>query len=191
MSRADKDISSSLPVDQEKLVEQLRDPKTAAAAFNVMMKLYGERIYWHIRKMVDAHDDAMDLLQNVFIKAWKSLDKFRGAAKLSTWLYKIAVNESLNFIKKEKAAQGITDADSDEALFANLEADPWFDGDELQAELQRAIAALPEKQRLVFRMRYYDEMKYEEISEILGTSVGALKASYHHAVSKIAKHFDL
>ena len=98
MSRADKDISSSLPVDQEKLVEQLRDPKTAAAAFNVMMKLYGERIYWHIRKMVAAHDDAMDLLQNVFIKAWKSLDKFRGAAKLSTWLYKIAVNESLNFI---------------------------------------------------------------------------------------------
>ena len=151
---------ADIPVDEAALVEHLRDPKRAQKAFDTMMRLYGERIYWHIRK-------------------------------LSTWLYKIAINESLNFIKKEKTRLGSDGTESDEALFAGLEADPWFDGDELQAELQRVIASLPEKQRLVFRMRYYDEMKYEEISEILGTSVGALKASYHHAVNKITKHFQL
>ena len=183
--------AADISVDEAALVEHLRDPKRAQKAFDTMMRLYGERIYWHIRKMVPVHDDAVDLLQNVFIKAWNSLDRFRGDAKLSTWLYKIAINESLNFIKKEKTRLGSDGTESDEALFAGLEADPWFDGDELQAELQRVIASLPEKQRLVFRMRYYDEMKYEEISEILGTSVGALKASYHHAVNKITKHFQL
>lgn len=182
---------ADIPVDEAALVEHLRDPKRAQKAFDTMMRLYGKRIYWHIRKMVPVHDDAVDLLQNVLIKAWNSLDRFRGDAKLSTWLYKIAINESLNFIKKEKTRLGSDGTESDEALFAGLEADPWFDGDELQAELQRVIASLPEKQRLVFRMRYYDEMKYEEISEILGTSVGALKASYHHAVNKITKHFQL
>lgn len=184
-------LNTAVPVDEGKLVEQLRDPATATKAFDVMMRLYGERIYWQIRRMVANHDDAADLLQNVFLKAWNSLDKFRGSAKLLTWLYKIAINESLNFIKKEKNRLGATGVESDEILFANLEADPWFDGDELQAELQKAVAQLPEKQRLVFRMRYYDEMKYEDISEILGTSVGALKASYHHAVNKISKHFNL
>lgn len=182
--------AADIPVDEAVLVEQLRDPKRAQKAFDTMMRIYGERIYWHIRKMVPTHDDAVDLLQNVFVKAWNSLDRFRGDAKLSTWLYKIAINESLNFIKKEKSRLGDS-SEGDEALFAGLEADPWFDGDELQAELQRVIASLPEKQRLVFRMRYYDEMKYEEISEILGTSVGALKASYHHAVNKITRHFQL
>lgn len=184
-------LNTAVPVDEGKLVEQLRDPATATKAFDVMMRLYGERIYWQIRRMVANHDDAADLLQNVFLKAWNSLDKFRGSAKLLTWLYKIAINESLNFIKKEKNRLGANGVESDEILFANLEADPWFDGDELQAELQKAVAQLPEKQRLVFRMRYYDEMKYEDISEILGTSVGALKASYHHAVNKISKHFNL
>ena len=184
-------VKSALPVDEEKLVEQLRNPASAPQAFDVMMRLYGEKIYWHIRKMVPAHDDAADVLQNVFLKAWNSLDKFRGAAKLSTWLYKIAINESINYIKKEKNRLGIDNIESDEGLFANLEADPWFDGDELHAELQKAVAELPEKQRLVFRMRYFDEMKYEEISDILGTSVGALKASYHHAVNKITKRFNL
>lgn len=185
------DNERDIPVDEEKLVEQLLDSKRAEKAFDTMMRLYGERIYWHIRKMVPNHDDAVDLLQNVFIKAWGSLDRFRGAAKLSTWLYKIAINESLNFIKKEKVRLGGDGGEGDETLFANLESDPWFDGDELQAELQRVIAALPEKQRLVFRMRYYDNMKYDEISDILGTTVGALKASYHHAVNKITKHFQL
>lgn len=184
-------INNIASVDEQKLVQQLRDPQKAAQAFDVMMRLYGEKIYWQIRRMVANHDDAADLLQNVFLKAWNSLDKFRGAAKLSTWLHKIAINESLNFIKKEKTRLTTNNADSDEAIFENIEADSWFDGDELQAELQKVIASLPEKQRLVFRMRYYDEMKYEEISEILGTSVGALKASYHHAVTKIAHHFNL
>lgn len=191
MSDSKGALQGFTPIDEEKLVEQLRDPATASQAFDTVMRLYGERIYWQIRRMVASHDDASDLLQNVFLKAWGSLDKFRGAARLSTWLYKIAVNESLNFIKKEKRRLGADGTESDEVLFANLEADPWFDGDRLQAELQKAISALPEKQRLVFRMRYFDDMKYEDISEILGTSVGALKASYHHAVTKISRHFDL
>lgn len=182
---------TNLPIDEEKLVAQLQTPATAQSAFDIMMRMYGEKIYWHIRKMVANHDDAVDLLQNVFLKAWNSLDKFRGSAKLSTWLYKIAINESLNFIKKEKIRLHVDAEEGDAALFSSLEADPWFDGNELQAELQKAVADLPEKQRLVFRMRYYDEMKYDEISEILGTSVGALKASYHHAVDKIVKHFNL
>lgn len=180
-----------MPVDEEKLIAQLRDRSTAAHAFDTMMRLYGERIYWQIRRMVPNHEDASDLLQNVFLKAWDSLGNFRGAAKLSTWLYKIAVNESLNFIKKEKSKMGLDNIDSDAALFDNIEADPWFDGNQLQADLQKAVAELPEKQRLVFRMRYFDEMKYEEISEILGTSVGSLKASYHHAVTKLTNRFSL
>lgn len=142
--------------------------------------------------MTASHDDAADLLQNVFLKAWNSLDKFRGEAKLSTWLYKIAVNETLNFIKKEKSRQSTTNtSDNDEFLFNNIESDPWFDGDELKAELLKVVASLPERQRMVFRMRYFQDMKYEEISNILGISVGALKASYHHAVNKISNHFEL
>lgn len=191
MEQGKTSINVPLPIDEDKLVAQLRNPLTASPAFDNMMRIYGERIYWQIRRMVADHEDAVDLLQNVFIKAWESLDKFRGEAKISTWLYKIAVNESLNFIKKKKARLGYENTETDDMLFENLEADPWFDGDQLQMELQRAIAELPEKQRLVFRMRYYDEMKYEEISEILGTSVGALKASYHHAVNKISRHFNL
>ena len=136
--------------------------------------------------MVASHDDANDLLQNCFLKVWNNLHNFRGDAKLSTWLYKIAVNETINFLNKERQRNNLTEGDTDdEFLMRNLESDSYFDGDELQKELQKAIMQLPEKQRLVFNMRYYDEMKYEEMSEILGTSVGALKASYHHAVKKI------
>lgn len=174
------------PIDDRQLIEDLQNPAKANAAFDAMMRAYGEKMYWQIRKMVVSHDDAMDLLQNAFIKAWKNVEHFRGDAKLSTWLYKIAVNESINFLNKERARRHVSaDGEEDSFLLDNLEADEWFDGDELRLELQKAIARLPEKQRIVFNMRYFDEMKYEQMSEILGTSVGALKASYHHAVKKI------
>lgn len=178
-------MAYSAPIDEKKLVADLQNPKTAHKAFDTLVRSFGEQIYWQIRKMVADHEDANDLLQNCFIKAWKNIHNFRGDAKLTTWLYKIAVNESINFLNKERQRQGITAEDGDDFLLQKIESDPFFDGDSLQLELQKAILALPEKQRIVFNMRYYDEMKYEEMSEILGTSVGALKASYHHAVKKI------
>lgn len=175
------------PIDEKQLIKDLQDPAKANEAFGVLVRTYGESIYWQIRRIVLNHDDADDVLQNCFLKAWKNLPLFRGDAKLSTWLYKIAINESLNFMNKEKNKKEMTDIDGDGLLLANIEADPFFDGDELKLELQKAINALPEKQRLVFNMRYFDEMKYEDMSEILGTSVGALKASYHHAQKKITE----
>lgn len=173
------------PVDEKQLIADLQNPSTAAQAFDTLMRAYGEQVYWQIRKMVVSHDDANDLLQNCFIKTWKNIHNFRGDARLSTWLYKIAVNESINFLNKERQRQGVTEDGDDSFLLQNIESDEYFDGDELQLELQRAIMQLPEKQRIVFNMRYFDEMKYEDMSEALGTSVGALKASYHHAVKKI------
>lgn len=173
------------PIDEQELIRQLHNPTTASQAFGVLLNTYSQPVYWQIRKMVASHEDANDLVQNVFLKAWNNLNNFRGDAKLSTWLFKIAINESINFINKEKQRLQINEDADDSFLLNNIEADEYFDGDELQAELQKAIAKLPEKQRLVFNMRYFDEMKYEEMSEILGTSVGALKASYHHAVKKV------
>lgn len=182
-----KRMGYKAPIDEKELVNQLKDAKAASRAFETLLKTYSEPVYWQIRRMVLNHDDANDIVQNVFLKAWTNLHNFRGDAKLSTWLFKIAVNESINFLNKEKhRIHGSTDDDED-MVIKNLEADSYFDGDALQLELQQAIAELPEKQRLVFNMRYYDEMKYEEISEILGTSVGALKASYHHAVKKLTE----
>ena len=176
------------PIDEKELVKQLRDEKTATGAFEILLKTYTEPVYWQIRRMVLNHDDANDIVQNVFLKAWTNLHNFRGDAKLSTWLFKIAVNESINFINKEKhRAQLTVDEDEESIAIKNLEADSFFDGDSLQKEFQAAIAKLPEKQRLVFNMKYYEDMKYEEMSEILGTSVGALKASYHHAVKKLTE----
>jgi RNA polymerase sigma-70 factor (ECF subfamily) len=139
---------------------------------------------------VQNHDDAADLLQNTFLKAWQSLELFRGDAKLSTWLYKIAVNESLSFLAKERKRNNLSLDDQESALANTIEADAYFDGDELQEKLRKAIVTLPEKQRIVFNMKYFDEMKYEDMSLILGTSVGALKASYHLAVKKIEKFFE-
>ena len=169
--------------------ERLRNPETRKVAFEAMVRALAPRLYVPIRRIVLFHDDADDVLQNTFIKAWSNIGSFRGDAKFSTWLYKIAVNESITFINKKKVQNNISLDDDSSFLTSNLEADRYFDGDEAQLKLQKAIATLPDKQRLVFNMRYYDEMKYEDMSEILGTSVGALKASYHHAVKKIESFF--
>lgn len=175
-------------IDEASLVADLQRESTARKAFERLVRAYSEPIYWQIRKMVFNHDDANDLLQNVFLKAWNNIHNFRGDAKLSTWLFKIAVNESINFINREKSRMNISaDTDDTSFLIDRLEADDYFDGEELHQELLKAVASLPEKQRLVFNMKYFDDMKYEEISDILGTSVGALKASYHHAVKKISE----
>lgn len=178
-------MSYTATIDEQKLVVDLQNPATSGEAFNTLMRTYGRQMYWQIRKLVLNHEDASDLLQNSFMKAWTNIHNFRGDAKLSTWLYKIAVNESINFLNKERKRRQLSEDDPDDFLLNNLEADEYFDGDELHKELQEAILRLPEKQRIVFNMRYFDEMKYERISEILGTSVGALKASYHHAVKKV------
>ena len=172
--------------NEEELVEQLLDPEKRREAFSLVISQYQEKLYWQIRKMVVNHDDADDVLQNTFMKAWRSLDSFRGESKFSTWIYRIAINESITFINKQKQEQNILQqGDGDNWLVDNLQADEYFDGDELQLALQQAIAALPDKQRQVFNMRYFDEMKYEDISQIVGTTVGALKASYHIAAKKI------
>lgn len=176
--------------NEEQLLDELRNPRTNRKGFARLVSEYSERLYWQIRKMVLSHDDANDILQDVFIKAWMNLENFRGEAKLTTWLYRIAINESITFLNK-KRSQNTTSLDvEDSFLMGTLEGDPYFDGDEAQKLLQKAILTLPEKQRLVFQMKYSEEMKYEEISDILGTSVGALKASYHHAVKKIEKFLD-
>lgn len=182
-------MAKELPREDTDLIERLRQPATCRQAFNDVMRQYSEPLYWQIRRMVESHDDANDILQNTFMKAWGSLENFRGDAKLSTWLYKIAVNESLTHLERERRRNNVSLDDEESMLINMIEADEYFDGDELQAQLRRAVASLPEKQRLVFNMRYFQEMKYEEISEVLGTSVGALKASYHLAVKKIEQFF--
>ena len=176
----------SLPIDEDILIQQLRDSKTRNTTFSTLVKAHSETLYWHIRRMVLSHEDANDILQNTFTKAWMGIDGFLGNAKILTWLYRIATNETLTFISKSSNA---VFEDIDVAVTA-VEADEWFDGDELQTRLQAAIQTLPPKQRMVFNMKYYEEMKYEEMSTILGTSVGALKASYHIAVKKICEYFD-
>ena len=171
--------------NEETVIERLQKPATCRDAFTQVVAHYSEPLYWLIRKMVISHEDTDDLLQNTFMKAWGSIEYFRGDAKLSTWLYRIAVNESLTFLTKQRQTRHISIDDADSYLLEALESEEWFDGDKMQKLLQKAILKLPEKQRLVFNMRYFDEMKYEDISEILGTSVGALKASYHIASKKI------
>lgn len=170
---------------EDEIVLQLRDPDRQRDAFAQVVGLYGEKLYWQIRKMVLNHDDANDLLQNTFLKAWTNIDYFRGEAKLSTWLYKIAINECITFLNRQRAINNVSIDDADTFLLERLKGDEYFDGDAAQMKLQEAVLALPEKQRAVFNMKYFDEMKYEEISDVFGTSVGALKASYHHAVKKV------
>jgi RNA polymerase sigma-70 factor (ECF subfamily) len=150
-------------------------------AFRVLVTTYKERLYWHIRRMVLDHDDTDDCLQNTFVKAWQSLDRFRGDAQLFTWLYRIATNETLTFLSRQQTRGGQLDL----AAANRLSTDPWFDGDQLQLALHKAIAKLPPKQKAVFNLRYFDEMPYEQIARVLETSEGALKASYHHAYEKV------
>ena len=173
--------------NEKEILAQLRDPKKQRKAFEEIVRTFSEKLYWQIRNIVIVHDDADDVLQNTLIKAWTNIGAFRGESKLSTWLYKIAYNESLTFLAHKKATVSIDDGDASTA--ARMEGDSYMDGDETMALLTKAIESLPEKQRAVFNMKYYQEMKYEEISEITGTSVGALKASYHIAVKKIEEFF--
>jgi RNA polymerase sigma factor (sigma-70 family) len=172
-------------INDQQILDNLKDPSTKELAFRFLISKYKERLYWHIRKIILNHDDTDDVLQNTFIKIWSGIDSFRAESSLFTWLYRIATNESITFLnhRKRKMMSGLVDGN--EYLIENLESDSYFDGDEWQILLQKAIAVLPNKQRIVFNMKYFDEIKYEEMSEILGTSVGALKASYHHAVKKV------
>lgn len=175
--------------DENKIMEQLSDPNTRRQAFTIVVRQYSEQLYWKIRRIVLNHDDANDVMQNVFVKAWTNLDEFRNKSKFSTWLYRIAINESLDFVRKQKNTLSVS-SDEGMSVANKLMADDYFDGDETQAQLQEAISQLPDVQRTVFNLRYYDEMKYSEISTLLGTSEGALKASYHLAVKKITEFFN-
>ena len=173
--------------NEKEIIVLLQDPARQKEAFECIVNEYSEQLYWQIRRMVLSHEDANDLLQNTFIKAWINIDYFRAEAKLSTWLYRIALNECLTFLNKQRAASTVSLDDPEADALQKLESDPYFSGDKAEMALQKALLALPEKQRMVFNLKYYQEMKYEEMSDIFGTSVGALKASYHHAVKKIEK----
>ena len=172
--------------NENEVMKQLADPKRQRDAFGLIVRQYSEPLYWKIRRIVLTHDDANDVLQNTFLKAWNNLGDFQNKAKISTWLYRIAINEALDFVRRQKNK---ISADEDLSVANRLMADEYFDGDEAQALLQEAVAKLPEVQRMVFNMRYFEEMKYSEISRVLGTSEGALKASYHIAVQKISEFF--
>jgi len=174
--------------DEQTILRKLAAPDTRREAFTDVVRQYSEPLYWKIRRMVLTHEDADDILQNTFIKAWNNISEFRQQSKLSTWLYRIAINESLDFVRKNKNISSIS-VEEGVSLSSQLLADAYFDGDYTQALLQEAITTLPDVQRLVFNLRYFDGMKYSEISKILATSEGALKASYHLAVKKITDFF--
>ncbi len=172
-------------INEEEFIRHMHSSSSREEAFTILVREYQESLYWLIRRMVLSHEDADDILQNTFLKAWSAMDTFRGESKIGTWLFRIAVNESLNFLEKKKrtACVVLPDRDVENLLLS----DQYFDGDVIQAKLQRAIRTLPEKQRAVFNLKYFQEMKYEEMSRVMDTSVGALKASYHHAVKKITE----
>jgi RNA polymerase sigma-70 factor (ECF subfamily) len=169
----------------KELLSLFREADSRNYAFNLLVRKYQKKIYWYIRRMVIDHDDANDVVQNVFIKVWRGLDNFKEESQLYTWLYRIATNESLTFIKQRRGGTFVSFDDVAHQLSGSLEDDAYFKGDTIQKKLQQAILTLPDKQRIVFNLKYFDEMKYEEMSQVLETSVGALKASYHHAVKKI------
>jgi RNA polymerase sigma-70 factor (ECF subfamily) len=171
--------------DDRELLQQFKDTSQKEQAFTSIIKKYQEKLYWHIRRMVIDHDDANDILQNMFIKVWKSLENFREDSQLYTWLYRIATNECLTFLEQQKRRNSVSLSDVESGLSNKIKADENFDANKLEWKLQLAIQHLPEKQRLVFNLRYYDEMPYEKMSRVLETSEGALKASYHHAAKKI------
>ena len=175
-------------ISEETLVSELQDKTTQAKAFEVLVNTYKERLYWHIRRIVLNHDDADDVLQNTFIKIYRNIANFKGESKLYSWMYRIATNEALTFLKQKSRKLGVSNEELQETMIENLQSDVYFEGEEIQLKLQKALAKLPEKQKLVFNMKYFQEMKYEEISEVLETSVGGLKASYHLAVKKIESY---
>ena len=174
MSWTDKDI-----------IEKILNPNTKNYGFNILMEMYKEKVYWIIRRMVIDHDESNDISQEVFVKVWKNISKFKGDSKLYTWIFRIATNEALTYLRKKKRRFFIPIIDVENELASSLESDAYYSGDEIQMRLQKAILSLPEKQRLVFNMKYFEEMKYKDMSEVLDISVGGLKAQYHHAVKKI------
>ena len=178
-------IKKLVLIDEIALVEELQNIQTKEKAFRILIKEYKERLYWHIRRIVISHDDADDVLQNTFIKVFKGIDNFKQDSKLYSWMYRIATNESITFINKRARERNIDITEMKQKLVSNLESDKWFSGNDIEIILQEAVATLPEKQQLVFNMKYFDHMKYQEISDILERSVGGLKASYFHAVKKI------
>ncbi len=177
-------------LDDKELLLLFKQPAQKEKAFTAIIKKYQERLYWHIRRLVITHEDANDVLQNLFIKVWNALENFREDSQLYTWLYRIATNESLTFLDQQKRRTSVSFEDVESSLSNKIKADEGFDANKLEWKLQLGIQQLPEKQRIVFNLRYYDEMPYEEMSRVLDTSEGALKASYHHAAKKI-EHFIL
>ena len=181
-----------MELSDKEMIDMLQDPHTRREGFAVLVRQYSEPLYWKVRSIVLNHEDANDVLQNAFLKIWNNLDTFQGKSALSTWLYRIAINEALDFVRRQKNVNSATVSTEDEpGVAARLMGDDYFDGDEAQARLQEAVARLPEVQRTVFTLKYFDELKYSEISKILDTSEGALKASYHLAVKKITEYLHL
>lgn len=175
-------------VQEDLFIQALQNSETQNRAFQQLVSQYKERLYWHIRRIVLNHDDADDVLQNTFLKVYKNIGGFKGDSALFSWMYRIATNEAITFLNQKAKKASVGSEELQDYLVKNLEADVYFEGDEIQLKLQKAISLLPDKQRLVFNMKYFEELKYEEISEILNTSVGALKSSYHHAVKKIEEY---
>jgi len=183
------DLQTSVnDISDDQILSLCNEEAKIEQGFKLLMQKYQERLYWHVRRMVFEHDDANDVIQNTFIKVFRSINKFEGKSKLYTWLYRIATNESITFLNKKNRKSTASLDNEDYNLENQLKADDYFDGDEIQRKLQDALNKLPEKQRVVFNLRYFDELGYKEMSEVLGTSVGALKASYHHAVKKIESY---
>ena len=176
-------------ISDKEMTDMIADARTRREGFEALVRQYSEPLYWKIRHIVINHEDADDVLQNAFVKAWTNLDSFQGKSSLSTWLYRIAINEALDFLRRKKQMVNISTED-EPRLASRLLADDYFDGDQIQAELQEAVAQLPDVQRTVFTLKYYDNMKYSEMSKVLSTSEGALKASYHLAVKKITDFFN-
>lgn len=175
-------------MNEDELIQLLKNPNSLNIGFKELVSTYKERLYWHIRKIVITHDDADDVLQNTFIKIFKNITKFNGDSKLYSWMYRIATNEAITYIHKRAKNYNSSTEEVQQTILNNLTSDEYFDGDDAQLKLQQAIASLPQKQQLVFNMKYFDNIKYQDMSEILDTSVGALKASYHHAVKKIENY---
>ena len=176
---------SASDISDDQILALLKEASSYEQGFRLLMQKYQERLYMHIRRMVYDHEDANDVVQNTFIKVYRSIHNFQGNSKLYTWLYRIATNESITFINRKKKKTTTSIDDEEQGVIHQLKADAYFEGDQIQLLLQQALSQLPEKQRLVFNMRYFDELSYNDMSEVLETSVGALKASYHHALKKV------